>query len=87
MTDQYKSPKISVKSEGLTSVKIDPQYGWKTKEIGPLKIHTMGRQKSLEKIIGLLATDLEPDLKLICKKLATLKGCYGLIVETKNCFV
>ena len=84
MTDQNKIPKNSVKSEGLTSVKMDPQYGWKTDEIGPLKIYTIGRQKSLEKVIGLLATDLEPDLKLIRKKLSTLKGCYGLIVETKN---
>ena len=68
----------------LSSVKVDQRYGWKTTNVGPLIIHSIGRQASIDKFISTLDPKELPDMQVLKKELASLYGCYGLIVESKN---
>jgi asparagine synthase (glutamine-hydrolysing) len=48
------------------------------------KVHSIGRQASIDKFISTLDPKKLPDMQVLKKELASLYGCYGLIVESKN---
>ncbi len=67
-----------------TKIIIDRRYGWKTFNMDGFKVHSIGRQASIDKFISTMKPKELPDMQVLKKELASLYGYYGLIVESEN---
>lgn len=63
---------------------MDPAYHWNSRQHGPCTVHSIGREKTIQKFLGLVPESGPLDKEALKQGLVGLKGNFAAIVEAPD---